>query len=311
MSRVAVGLGFRGQKSETEAQRVIERAIDCGINFIDCANVYRVRGEPHTRSEEILSRVLKTKRDQVVITSKVAQQIGEGPNDQGCSRYHIMHQVEQSLRRLATDHIDVYLLHVFDAQTPIEESIGALDDLMRQGKVRYAGCCNYAAWQVCKALWTVDRMHARGLVCVQNPYNLLRRDLENEMFPLVRDQSLGVMVFSPLAIGLLSGVYQSDQAPPVGSVWAKRDPSEFEAALSGASTVLGRLRAIARDRGKTMAQVAQNWVLSHPEVTAIISGSDTEEQIEENVGAVGWELCAEEIELLNDATDQFRRTLPA
>ena len=217
VSRIALGLGFRGQASADEAQRLIEHAIDSGINFIDCANSYTLGAgsKPDaTRSEEVLSRVLKTRRDEVVITTKVAGRSGPGPNDQGLSRCHIMREVERSLRRLGTDHIDVYLLHSFDLETPLEETLRALDDLVAQGKVLYVGCCNFAAWQVVKALWTQDGINADPFICVQNPYSLLNRSLEREMFGLLGDQGLGAMVYSPLAVGLLTGVYSPDQPPP-------------------------------------------------------------------------------------------------
>ena len=307
VSRIALGLGFRGQKSPSEAQRTIERAIDLGVNFIDCANVYTVSAEPERiLSEEVLAKVLKPRRDELVITSKVAKKVGDRPNDRGSSRYHIMREVERSLSRLGTDHIDVYLLHELDSETPLEETLGALDDLVRQGKIRYPGCCNFAAWEVCKALWTADRIGAAPLVCVQNPYSLLRRDLENEMYPLVRDQMLGVMVYSPLAIGLLSGTYRPGQAPPSGTVWGRMDRAAYDSAMTEAADTLESLERIAGEHGKTVAQVAQNWVLGRQEVTSIISGSDTVEQIEENVGATGWELSVEEIRCLDEVSIRFR-----
>ena len=200
VSRIALGLAFRGQRTADEAQRVIEHAIDSGINLIDCANTYRLgdnRIAGVARSEEILNRVLKTRRDDVVITSKVFEPVGGGPNDRGTSRYHIMREVERSLKRLGTDRIDVYLLHAFDPETPLDETLRALDDLVKGGKVRYIGCCNFAAWQVCRALWTADGIDSSPFICVQNPYSLLDRGLEREMFGLVRDQGLGVMAYSP------------------------------------------------------------------------------------------------------------------
>ena len=238
VSRLALGLGFRGQGDEAEAQRVIEHTIDQGINLIDCANVYGTMDDRANigRSEVILGKALKGKRDDVVITSKVASQIGDGPNDIGLSRYHIMREVEKSLTRLDTDHIDVYLVHMFDESTPLEETIRALDDLVRSGKVRYVGCCNYAAWQVCKGLWVADRYNATPYMCVQNQYNLLTRHLESEMFALVRDQGLGVMVYSPLAVGLLSGVYSPDRPAPEGTLWATRLRDQFPAAVQGAAS---------------------------------------------------------------------------
>lgn len=311
VSRIALGLGLRGQSSAHEAQRLIEHAIDSGVNLIDCANVYGL-GDDHARtrgtSEEILGMVLKKRRDEVVITSKVASRMGDGPNDRGLSRYHIMASVERSLERLGTDRIDVYLLHHFDSETPLAETLRALDDLVSQGKVRYVGCCNFAAWQVCKALWLQERIAADPFICVQNRYNLLNRTLEVEMFGLVRDQGLGVMAYSPLAVGLLSGAYLAGREPVAGSLWGRMERGLFNTAMSGdGAAVLETVRGIAADRGKSVAQVALNWVLSHPEVTVAISGSDTVEQIDDNLGAVGWELTAEERARLDEASSARRR----
>ena len=177
VSRIALGLGLRGQADASEAQRVIETALDLGINLIDCANIYGPMDDRANigQSETILGKVLRGKRDDVVITSKVASHVGHGPNDYGLSRYHIMREVERSLQRLNTDHIDVYLVHMYDKTTPLEETARALDDLIRAGKIRYIGCCNFEAWQVCRALWTADVVNASPFMCVQNQYNLLTR----------------------------------------------------------------------------------------------------------------------------------------
>ena len=294
VSRLALGLGFRGQADEAEAQRTIEHAIDQGINLIDCANSYGPldRRESAGRSEVILGKALKGKRDDIVITSKVASRVGDGPNDRGLSRAHILREVERSLTRLDTDHIDVYLAHVFDDSTPLEETVRALDDLVRSGKVRYAGCCNFTAWQVCEALWVADRINAAPFICVQNPYHLLNRDLEREMFGLVRDQGLGVMVYSPLAIGFLSGIYSPDRPAPSGSLWATAGyRGRFSAAMQGASgEVVSTVIDLARELGKTPAQLAIAWVLSHPEVTVAITGGDTIAHLDDSLGSVGWTL---------------------
>src|SRR5438874_13565240 len=221
VSRLALGLGLRGQGDEKAAERLILKAFDRGINLFDCANVYGLMDDRMFagRSEEILGRALSTHRDEVVITSKVSSAVGRGPNDQGASRYHILREVERSLRRLGTDRIDVYLLHSFDAATPLEEQFRALDDLVRQGKVRYVGVCNYQAWQVCRALWVQDGLNAAPLITVQNPYSLLNRSLEAEMFPLVRSLGVGIMAYAPLGTGLLSGSYRADAPPPDNTLW--------------------------------------------------------------------------------------------
>ena len=311
VSRLALGLGFRGQGDEAEAQRVIEHTIAQGINLIDCANVYGTMDDRANigRSEVILGKALKGKRDDVVITSKVASPIGDGPNDQGLSRYHIMREVEKSLTRLDTDHIDVYLVHTFDELTPLEETIRALDDLVCSGKVRYVGCCNYAAWQVCKGLWVADQYNATPYMCVQNQYNLLTRQLEGEMFALVRDQELGVMVYSPLAVGLLSGVYSPDNPAPTGTLWATRLREQFPAAVQGAaSQVISIVIELAAELGVTPAQLALAWVLSHPEITVAITGGDTIEHLNDNIGAVGWTLDDSVRETLDTVSEPFRFT---
>ena len=302
VSRLALGLGLRVQGDEAEAQRMISHTLDLGINLIDCANVYGLMDsrENAGSSEVILGRALKGRRDDVVITSKVFSQVGPGPNDSGSSRYHIMREVERSLERLDTDRIDVYILHGFDAATPLEETIRALDDLVRQGKVRYVGCSNFTAWQVCKGLWVADRLNAVPFMCAQNPYSLMDRRLEGEMFGLVRDQGLGIMAYSPLGIGLLSGDYRPGEEPSPDTLWGSRRRELFESTMSGqTASVLETLRQVASEVGKSVAQVALAWVLSHPEVAVAITGGDTIEHIEDNIGAVGWELPPEARERLD------------
>ncbi|MCZ6678878.1 MAG: aldo/keto reductase [Candidatus Poribacteria bacterium] len=293
VSRLALGLGFRGQPDEAEAQRVIEHAIDSGINLIDCANIYALMDDraKNGLSEIVLGRAIKKRRDNVVITSKVAGPMTPGPNGEGLSRYHIMREVEKSLKRIDTDHIDIYLVHRFDELTPLEETIRALDDLVRAGKVCYVGCCNYAAWQVCKALWIADRLNAAPYMCVQNLYNLLNRQPEGEMFALVRDMGLGMMAFSPLAVGLFSGTYSPDRPAPAQSLWATRFQQEFPRMTQDDSAqVISTVKQLADELGKTPAQLALAWVLSHPEITVAITGGDTIEHLDDNIGAVGWTL---------------------
>ncbi|MDE0636949.1 MAG: aldo/keto reductase [Candidatus Poribacteria bacterium] len=310
VSPLALGLGFRGQGDENAAQRLIEHAIDNGINLIDCANVYGPMDDRANigQSEVILGKAIKGKRDDVVITSKVCSHIGQGPNDYGLSRYHIMREIDRSLTRLGTDHIDVYLIHMADGTTPQEETIRALDDLVRSGKVRYLGCCNHQAWQVCKALWIADSINATPYMCVQNMYNLLNRDLETEMFGLVREEGLGVMCYSPLSVGLLSGVYSPDEPPPAGTLWARRYREEYDRRMRGATgKVIATLKRLADELGKTPAQLAVAWAVSHPEVTVAISGSDTIEQLDDTLGGVGWELDAAVRDELDEVSRSFVR----
>ena len=311
VSRLAYGLGLRGQDNADEAERVIERGIELGINFIDCANVYGfndARANAGT-GEQVLSRVLKRHRDDLVITSKVSSVIGDGPNDGGSSRYHILREIDRTLTRLQTDHIDVYILHVWDAQTPLAETMRALEDVVRAGKTRYVGVSNFQAWQVLKALWTQDQLGADPLLCIQNPYNLLNRALEPEMFPAQRDQGFGVMTYSPLGVGLLSGAYAPGQAAPEGSLYATHRAGKLEEDLEEGRSVLQTLHEIAAAHDRTPAQTAINWVLSHPEVTAAITGGDTVAHMEENVGAVGWSITPAERQQLDQASAGHIRVL--
>ena len=311
VSPLALGLGLRGQGDAKAAQRLIEHAIDSGINLIDCANIYGLMDDRANigRSEEILGKAIQGKRDDVVITSKVFSQIGTGPNDAGLSRYHIMREIERSLKRLNTDHIDVYLIHAYDEGTPQEETVRAMDDLVHSGKVRYIGCCNHQAWQACKALWIADRINATPYMCLQNMYNLLNRDMETELFGLAREEGLGVMCYSPLAVGLLSGVYSPDEPAPAGTLWANRS-DDFSQQMAGETgQVISTLKRLAAELGKTPAQLAVAWVLSHPEVTVAISGSDTIEQLDDTLGGVGWALDTAVRDELDEVSRPFVRLI--
>jgi aryl-alcohol dehydrogenase-like predicted oxidoreductase len=305
VSRLALGLGLRGQADPAAAQRMIEHAIASGINLIDCANVYTLL-DTHANpgeSELILARAIQGRRDQVVITSKVAGRVGPGPNDNGLSRLHILREIDKSLKRLGTDYLDVYLVHVFDARTPLEETMRALDDVVRAGKVRYVGCCNYAAWQVCQGQWIADRLHATPFAVVQNQYSLLERTPEQELFGVVRSLGLGMMAYSPLAVGLLSGLYRPNQTPPPGTFWDRRGHDRYAKLMAGtAGQVLETLFDVSEEVGKTPAQVALAWVLAHPEVTCAITGGDTIEHLNDNLGGVGWTLDAELRQRLDEAS---------
>jgi len=305
VSRLALGMGLRGQADEAEVERLILTAFDRGITLFDCANVYGLLDDRAFagRSEEILGRALRSHRDEVVITSKVASAVGRGPNDRGTSRYHILRELERSLRRLGTDHIDVYLLHNFDAETPLDEQFRALDDLVRSGKIRYVGVCNYHAWQVCRALWVQDRLGAAPLITVQNPYSLLNRGLESEMFPLVRALGLGIMAYAPLATGLLSGIYTPGVPPPAGTLWGERRRDQFSQTLAGRpAEILQLVSTIAARLDASVPQVALRWVLAQPEITVAISGADTPAQLEQNLGALDVPLDADDLGQLDAAS---------
>jgi aryl-alcohol dehydrogenase-like predicted oxidoreductase len=297
VSPICLGTGFRGSPDDATCRATIERAMELGVNFIDCANVYQ-----GGRSERILGETLKGRRDQFVITTKVEGVMGEGPNDRGLSRVHVLREMDRSLSRLQTDYVDLYLLHQPDPTTPIEETLRALDDLVRWGKVRYVGCCNFAAWQVCKALWVSDRLHLTPFVGVQNHYNLLDRAQEQEMMPFCRAEGLGMMTFSPLAVGLLTGGFRHGAPPPPGTPWGQ-GRGRFEEIMSpAADRAVETLIRIGAERDKTPAQVAIAWVLSHPEISAAMIGPDSPEQVEENIGGAGWTLTAEERAALDEAS---------
>ena len=285
VSPICLGSAFRGRPADDVCKATIAQAIDLGINFIDVANIYQ---EGH--SERLVGEVLKGRRDQFVLTTKVGSSMGIGPNDTGLSRAHILREIEHSLRRLQTDHIDIYLVHQLDPTTPHQETLRALDDLVHQGKVRYLGCCNYAAWQVCAALWTSDRAGLTPFIGVQNHYNLLRRSPERELLPFCREQGLGVMTFSPLAVGLLSGRFRRDTPPPPDTLWGQRRSGFQDAMTPAADRVVATLIHLAQERGKTPAQVAIAWILSHPEISAAMIGPDRPEHVTETVGAATWKL---------------------
>ena len=298
VSRIALGCGFRGMTDQDAMERVITHAIDRGINFIDCANTY-VGGV----GEQVLGRVLARNRDDLVITTKVTSIVAEGPNDIGSSRYHIMREIDRSLRRLQTDHVDIYIVHWRDHTTPLEETVRAMTDVVASGKTRYWGVSSYQAWEACQALWIADRAVAPGFITTQNQYSLLHRDLEQEIFPFCAEFGIGVMAFSPLAVGVLSGDLQQGQPPPAGTLWARQPPGDLQTIITDrAQRVIDALREIGAARERHPTSVAIQWVLSHPEVSTAIAGPDTTEQLDPYVDAVGWELTADERSRLDEAS---------
>lgn len=314
VTRMALGLGFRGQNDADIARQTIETAIDGGINLIDCANVYGL-GDDRRRagtSEIILGKLIKERgiRDDIVITSKVSSPIGQGINDSNTSRFHIIREVERSLKRLQTDRIDVYLIHHFDHTVSFQERTRAIEDLIRDGKIRYSGVCNYQAWQVVETLRMQERINASPLITLQNPYNLLNRDLEDEIFPMVRHTGLGIMAYSPLGVGLLSGAYTLETIPDKPTLWGGRRAHAFGRIMKGrAAEVIKTNIEVAERIGATPVQVAQAWVLSHPEITITISGADTPEQMQDNLAALEIELPKEEKKALDRASQQLKIVL--
>ena len=313
VSRMALGLGFRGQNDAAEAKKTISTALDGGLNLIDCANIYGLGDNRRNAgtSETILGELMQERgdRDQIVITSKVSSPVAQGVNDHNTSRWHIVREVEKSLTRLQTDRIDVYLIHHFDETVGYEERTRALEDLVRDGKVLYTGLCNYQAWQVVQTLRVQDQINAGSLITVQNPYSMLNRGLEEEMFPMVRTTGLGIMAYSPLAVGLLSGDYGPGRKP-YSSVWGSRRSRAFDRITRGAAAAVIRANIEAAQRiGATPAQVAQAWVLSHSEITVAISGADTSEQMRDNLESLEIELPTEELAKLDAASNHLRIVL--
>lgn len=286
-----------GSTDVKEASRMIDLCLDHGVNFFDTANGYS-RG----MSEEILGASIKGKRDKVLLSTKSTFPMGDGPNDYGSSRWSVIKECEDSLRRLGTDHIDLYYMHGFDATTPVEETLRALDDLVRAGKIRYIGCSNFSGWHLMKSLTVSERYGWSKYVAHQAYYSLMGREYEWELMPLAQDQKVSTIVWSPMAGGALSGKITRKTPPPPGSRAAQMD-FVVSAKSEKLYDVVDVLQAIAQEVGKTVPQVALNWVLSRPTVTSIIIGARNEEQLKQNFGAVGWKLSAEHIAKLDAVSD--------
>ncbi|MDF1526325.1 MAG: aldo/keto reductase [bacterium] len=285
-----------GQLPQAAANDLIDRVLEAGVNFIDTANVYS-EGE----SEKILGKALGKRRKDVVLATKVFSRMGPGPNETGLSRAHIMQAVEDSLTRLGTDYIDLYQIHGFDALTPMEETLRALDDLVHSGKVRYIGCSNLAAWQLMKALWISDKCNLHRFESLQAYYTIASRELERELVPLLEDQNLGLMVWSPLAGGLLTGKFDREGKGPGN---ARRADFDFPLVdKERAFDLVDVMREIAEDKGVTVAQVALSWLLHQPVVTSVIIGAKTPEQLNENLAAPDVQLSQDDLARLKDASE--------
>lgn len=289
----AIGLGgnnFGWWADEQTSITVIDHAIEKGINFIDTADVYD-RGH----SEEFVGKAIKGKRLQVFIATKFGNPMGEGPNERGGSRNYIMKAVDASLRRLQTDYIDLYQMHVSDSTTPIEETLRALDDLVRAGKVRYIGCSNFAAWQLCEALWTSKVSSLHSFVTVQPQYNLLARQVERELVPCCQAYNIGIIPYSPLAGGFLTGKYRKGEEPPADARLSRPNVAFRRIFTDDNWGKLAKLEAFARERGHTAGELAIAWLLAKPGVSTVIAGARKIEQVSANVTAGEWKLTAEEV----------------
>lgn len=296
-TRVSViGLGtnqFGGKVIQQGVNDIIDAALEQGINFIDTSDTY-VKG----RSEETLGVALKGRWHKFVFATKVYGKMGEEPNDYGASRYHIVNGVEASLRRLQTDHIDLYQIHRWDATTPIEETLRALDDLVRSGKLRYVGASNFAAWQIARANLLAEIHGWTPFITIQNHYHMLERTLEQEVLPYCSAYQVGILPFFPLAGGFLTGKYKRGEPAPAGSR-GENNPYVQRYMTDANYDKIERLAAWAEQRGHTMGDLAHAWLLAHPEVSSVISGATNVSQVQSNAQAAGWMLTPAELEEVN------------
>ncbi len=298
VSELCLGtMTFGNEADEQTSKRITDRFVEAGGNFVDTANVYS-RGV----SEEITGRVIRDYREDVVVATKFRFPMGEGPNDSGASRKHIISACEASLRRLDTDYIDLYQIHCWDSSTPIEETLSALDDLVRAGKVRYIGCSNFTGWQIEKSVRVSEREGLARFDCLQPQYSLVVRDIEHEVLPVSREEGLGVIPWSPLAGGFLTGKYSREDAPPENTRMASWGDTWKRHATSDKFDIVDRVCEIADSRGKEPAQIALSWVKDRPGVTSPIIGARNVEQLDKNLGATGWSLEERELDSLEEVS---------
>ena len=286
-----------GQTDSQGAKRIVGLCLDAGVNLFDTADIYS-----DGLSEEILGEAVEGNRDWLLISSKATFRMGDGPNDVGSSRYHLIRSCEASLKRLKTDRIDIYHMHGFDATTPVEETVQALDSLVKAGKVRYVACSNFSGWHLMKSLAVSSRHGWARYVGHQVYYSLIGRDYEWELMPLGLDQKVGALIWSPLGWGRLTGkVRRGQPLPEVSRLHSTADkgPQVGDEYLY---KVVDALDVVAKDTGKSVPQVALNWLLQRPTVSSVIIGARTEDQLNQNLGAVGWNLTAEQVKKLDEAS---------
>ena len=287
-----IGLGgntFGRFADEQQTATIVNAALDAGINFLDTADIYGAGV-----SEELLGKALQGQRDRALIATKVGMSMGAGPNDKGSSRKHIFDGVHASLRRLNTDYVDLLQIHTFDAETSQEETLTALDDLVRAGKVRYLGCSNYDAWRLTQALWISDRRNLASFVSVQPEYNLLSRDIERELIPACQELGVGVIPYFPLAAGVLTGKYKPDQPIPENTRGYNNPNFAFRLRREALETAQ-RLDDWAHERGHTVGELALAWLAAQPTVSTVIAGVRSPEQVVANVRAGEWQLSADDL----------------
>jgi aryl-alcohol dehydrogenase-like predicted oxidoreductase len=289
-----------GETDVKEATRLIDVCLDAGLNMFDSADIYS-KG----MAEEILGAAIQGRRDKVLISTKATFRSGEGANDVGSSRFHLIKSVEAALKRLGTDYIDLFQLHGFDAKTPVEETLQTLDDLVRAGKIRYIGCSNFSGWHLMKSLSASDRHGWTRYVAHQAYYSLVGRDYEWELMPLGIDQGVGAVVWSPLGWGRLTGKIRRGQPLPEQSRLQSQAANDAgpPVPMEHVYKVVDALDEVAKETGKTVPQIALNWLLQRPSVSTVIIGARNEEQLRQNIAAVGWNLTPEQVAKLDAASE--------
>ncbi len=288
-----------GQTDVGEATRLIDICLDAGLTMFDSADIYS-----QGAAEEILGQAIKGRRDKLIISTKATFRFGVGANDVGSSRYHLIRSIDAALNRLGTDFIDLFQLHGFDAVTPVEEVMGTLDDLVRAGKIRYLGCSNFSGWHLMKALATSEKYGWSRFVAHQAYYSLVGRDYEWELMPLALDQKVGAVVWSPLGWGRLTGKIRRGQPLPPNTRLQSKLNADIAPPVSDdyLYRVVDALDAVGKEIGKSIPQVALNWLLQRPSVSSVIIGARNEEQLRQNLEAVGWNLTPEQVKRLDDAS---------
>ncbi len=286
-----------GNTDVAGARRIVDICLDAGVNLFDTADVYSSGA-----SESILGAALKGRRDKAIVSTKLSLRMGDGPNDAGSSRHHLIEGVNATLKRLDTDHIDILQLHAFDAMTPVEQVVQTLDGLIRAGKVRYIGVSNFSGWQLMKSLAAADRLGAERYVANQTYYSLIGRDYEWELMPLGIDQGVGAIVWSPLGWGRLTGKIRRGQPLPAGSRLHDTEGFAPPVAQERLYRVVDAMDEIAEETGKTLPQIALNWLLTRPTVASVLIGARDEAQLQQNLGALGWELNAAQLAKLDAAS---------
>jgi aryl-alcohol dehydrogenase-like predicted oxidoreductase len=306
VSRLCLGtMTFGDQADEAESVRMVKMALDAGITFYDTANSYNA-GE----AERILGKALAGKRDDVVVATKAFNPTGPGPNDRGLSARHLVRALDDSLRRLGMDHVDLYQLHQPDYTTPLAETLGAMDALVRAGKVRYVGTSNYASWQICQAMWICDKRNWAPVVSAQPMYNLLSRGIEPELLRCCREFGLGVMVYNPLAGGLLTGKHRKGAAPAAGTRFALKEMYRGRYWHERLFDAVEQLRAVADGAGISLIELSLRWLQAQPDVTCIILGASSTKQLSENLSACEGELTEDALKRCDEVWDDLRGPIP-